>query len=75
MFWIVVMVASAITFFKVGDDEFEGKGWLFAGVSILLSLAGHFFLSWGMLGIALSQVGLFGLLTVYNMYAGHKDRM
>ena len=79
MFWIIVIVmiasASATVFFKVGDAEFEGKGWLFAGVSILISLAGYLLLHWGMAGIALSQVGLFGLVTVYNMYSGRKPRM
>ncbi|MDA0811355.1 MAG: hypothetical protein O3C21_03035 [Verrucomicrobia bacterium] len=69
------MIASAIVFFKVGDTEFEGNGWLFAGVSILVSLAGSFLLHWGMVGIALSQVGLFGLVTVYNMYSGRKPWM
>lgn len=69
------MVAGAITFFKIGDAEFDGKGWLFAGLSILVSIAAHFLLHWGMLGVAISQIGLFVLVTIYNMVSGRKPRM
>ena len=75
MFELVVLVAGAIIFFKIGDTEFDGIGWLFAGISILASLAAMFVLPFGFLGVALTQVALFGALTLYKMLGNYKPRM
>ena len=75
MYWIVVMIAGAIFFYKVGDSDFDGRGWLFALISIAVSLSCRAFLPWGMFGIVLAQIGLFAILTLYNMFLAKPPRM
>ena len=75
MFSLVVLVAGAVIFYKIGDTEFDGIGWLFVGISVLASLGAMFLLpGYGMLGVALSQVALFGVLTLYKMFGNYKPR-
>ena len=75
MFSLVVLVAGAIFFFKVGDTEFDGRGWLFVAVSVLASLAAIFLIPRGLLGVALSQVALLIVITIFKTFSGYKPRM
>ena len=65
-FGLVVMLACAIIYYKIGEVEFQ-SGFLPAGLSVLLWLAPAYFLHWGMLGCLLVQAGLFAALTAYNI--------
>ena len=74
MFQLVFILGAAVLFFHVGNEEYDGRGWFFALLSIALSLlAGYFFDGW--IPLLASQGLLFGAMTLYNMTGRKPDRM
>ena len=64
-FHLVIMLACAVFYYKVGEAEYS-SGILLAGISVLLWLGTAYGLQWGVLGCLLVQAGLSVLLTVWN---------
>jgi hypothetical protein len=63
---IVVMRVCAITFYRAGCHE-HSWGILWAALSIFAGLLALLFLGWRVLGVLLSQIVLFFLITIYRM--------
>ena len=63
---ILLIVCCAVFYYRVGEFEYGGGGWL-ALASVVLWMIGTFAIRFGMLGNLLLQVGLFFALTVWNM--------
>lgn len=65
MLQIFLIGGLASLFYKIGDDEYGNKGWMLAGISVILSLLGALFGLLGTLGLnALLYVGILA----YNFY-------
>ena len=65
-FGLVVMLACAVFYYRLGEQEYS-SGILLAAVSIVLWLGAGYFLGFGMLGSILVQVGLFFVLWLWNV--------
>jgi len=63
---ILIVACFAAFFYRAAEFENE-SGWLWCGLSLLISIAVMFFLHWGWLGIVLGQVGLFAGITIYRI--------
>ena len=66
---LVVLIACAMIFYRIGDVEF-GRGWLFALISVVLSLAVDYATSWGIFAIVAVNVALFAGITIYKIATG-----
>lgn len=65
-FAFVMMLACAVFHYRLGESEYS-SGLVMAGVSLALWLAAAYLLGFGLLGCLLLQVGLFAVLSVWNM--------
>jgi hypothetical protein len=65
-FGLLIMLACAVFYYRLGEQEYSSGIWL-ACVSIGLWLAAGYLLALGWVGCVLLQVGLFGVLTVWNL--------
>ena len=65
-FGLVAMLACAVFYYRLGEQEYSSGIWP-AAVSIALWLGAGYFLGFGMLGSILVQVGLFVVLTLWNV--------
>ena len=65
-FGLVMMLACAVFYYRVGEDEYS-SGVLLAAISIGLWLGGSYFLDLGWIGCILVQLGFFAVLTVWNV--------
>lgn len=63
---IVVMSVCAITFYRAGCQE-HSWGILWAALSIAVGLLALRLLGWGVIGVLLSQVLVFVIITLYRM--------
>ena len=63
---IVVLGVFAFVFYQAGKQE-RSWGLLWAVLSIAASILALRFLSWGLGGVCLAQVGLFVGITFYRM--------
>ncbi|MGP8199724.1 MAG: hypothetical protein ACLQU4_09510 [Limisphaerales bacterium] len=57
-FQCVLMIVFAIFFYRAGEFE-NAPGWLWAALSVIISLAVWQWLHWGLLAMILGQVALF----------------
>jgi hypothetical protein len=64
---VVVLSVCAIGFYRAGRHE-QSWGILWAALSIAFSVAALRFSTWGMMGVLLAQVLLFGCITLYRMW-------
>ena len=60
------MLACAVFFYRLGEQEYSFGIWT-AAVSVGLWFGAGYFLGFGMLGCLLVQVGLFGVLWLWNV--------
>jgi hypothetical protein len=65
-FGLVAMLACAVFFYRLGEQEYSSGIWP-AAVSVGLWLGPSYFLGLGMLSNILVQVGLFVVLWLYNV--------
>ena len=63
---ILMIAVFAAFFYRAAEFENESR-LLWCGLSIVISLVTLFYLHWGLLGIVLSQIGLFIGITVFRM--------
>ena len=66
MIGILLMVAGAIFYYRLGQHEY-GAGFVTAGLSLILWLVTWQALGWGWLGYVGGQLALLAGLTWYNM--------
>ena len=65
-FVLVIIIACAVFYYRVGEMEYNG-GLPFAVLSVGLWLGSAYLLHLGWVGCLLAQVGLFAALTLWNM--------
>jgi hypothetical protein len=65
-FAILIIAACAVFFHRAAEFENESS-WLWAGLSLTISLVTVFVLHWGWLGCLLGQVGLFAGITLFRV--------
>lgn len=65
-FGLVIMLACACFFYKVGEEEYT-SGLILGVASVGLWLGGSYLLGLGWIGSLLGQAGLFAVLTVWNV--------
>jgi hypothetical protein len=65
-FGLVIMLACAVFYYRLGEAEYGG-GLLLGAASLALWLAGAYFLHFGLLGCLLVQACPFIGLTIWNM--------
>lgn len=65
MLLVLLSVAAAIFYYRIGDHDY-GAGFVTAGLSILVSVITWFVLDWGRFGFLGGQVLLFAAMTWYN---------
>lgn len=74
MFAYAVIVSCAAIFYYIGENEHNGKGWLFAIISGVLSLCvGHFTPS-GFIGIVGVNAVLYIALLLFNLFSKKPPR-
>jgi len=73
MLELILMAGCVSFFYKMGDME-RSSGLLWGGVSVLLWVGSACFLGWGVLGRALTQVGLFAGITAWNCLSDRRRR-
>ena len=69
---LLFMLACAIAYYRIGETEYQ-KGFLLAGISILVWLGTTFGLAWGWPGSLGAQAGIFVVLILINMWR-HRPR-
>lgn len=62
--YILMIITFAIAFYRIGENEYK-RGFILAGISLFLSVAG-FFTPWGVLATILAQMGILVAMTVIN---------
>lgn len=61
-----ILFALAVIFYRIGDHEYR-SGWPLAGLSLLLSFVGSYFVPFfGMIG---ANILLYIGLTIYNVFS------
>ncbi len=65
-FVLVIMIACAVFYYRVGELEYDG-GLPFAALSVGVWLASAYLLGLGWVSCLLMQAGLFVALTFWNM--------
>jgi hypothetical protein len=65
-FGLLAMLACAVFFYRMGEQEYSSGIWP-AAVSVGLWLGAGYFLGLGMLSSILVQIGLFGAFWVWNV--------
>ncbi len=73
IFYLVVGVL-ALTFYRIGESEYVGKGWLIATISFIISIVSAIFTGWGIFAAAGGNILLFIGLTIYNMTSDRDPR-
>jgi hypothetical protein len=66
MLSIILIVALASVFYRIGDHEYTRKGWLLALLSLILSFAGGS-TGFGFLGILGANLVLYLICLGYNL--------
>ena len=66
-FILVVIVASAVFFYRAAEFE-NASTWIWAGLSVLISILIWLVLHGGVLPLILGQFGLFVGIGVYRMF-------
>lgn len=64
--FIIIILAFAIFFLRAAEFE-DASGFLWAGLSLLVSALTWFVFHWGWLGAVLGQAGLFAGITIFRM--------
>ncbi len=72
-FGLVAMLACAVFFYRLGEQEYSSGIWP-AAVSIGLWLGAGYFLGLGMLGCILVQVGLYAVFWLWNVVRDKTSR-
>ncbi|MCD4707843.1 MAG: hypothetical protein K8S62_08900 [Candidatus Sabulitectum sp.] len=62
---VIMFLVFATAFYRIGNNEYK-RGFLFAGISLLLSVVG-FFSPWGVLASIFAQMGILIAMTLINL--------
>lgn len=63
---VLIIFAFATILYRIGESEYN-KGFLFAVISLLLSVITFFVLAWGRLASIGAQMGFLVVLTLLNI--------
>lgn len=63
----LVLVLAFAAFFYRGMEQESGTGFLWGGLSILVSILVLWKLGWGLIGLLLGQIGLFLCGTIFRV--------
>ena len=72
-FGLVMMLGCAVAFYRIGEIEY-GKGLLLGAISILVWMITAYVLTWRWIPSLCAQAGLFGLLTIINIFRGPRPK-
>jgi hypothetical protein len=72
-FDLLILIACAVFYYRLGEQEFDLGGYL-AGGSILLWAGGAMGLGWGIAGCLALQVAFFVAITGIKLWISERER-
>ena len=72
-FGLVMMLACALLFYRIGELEYK-KGLLLGAISILVWIVTQYVLFWRWIPCLGAQAGIIGILTIINFFAANRTK-